>query len=310
MENNTDGEISTSHGVHPRVLQVSGDEVHRWCGAIWSIGPGGQQLVGELRSLVESTLAAHWMQPPVEYDTETELVNSFDAVFYDAVSQELAGELEADGWHPVELRGLVIDEYEQFDVFVDEAEAQGRSIGARPDGLWRCEIGAGQGLVDIDGAAFRTRVVELWDDGVWGDTPGWFSRAYCRELASRTDLKVAPDRAGLDDLQDAVVGEGIDGIAWLDPIDYQALCDFIGVVLQATTSFDVQWGTCPVDDETGLAPLPLLRARPSPMGSWSTLKVGRDVIRRVCVPWGDGNEQQRRLTELVADYERRVGGEG
>lgn len=293
--------------VHPAVLRVSGDETRRWCAAVWSTGPETPKLVDEIRGLVESTLAAHWMQPPAQYEPGEGAVNSFDLVFYDEVGEGLNGRLRSEGWHRVDMLGMATDEYEQFEVFVEEAADHGVDVSGRPDALWRCPVRAAEGPGDQSREEFGQGVARMLGDDVWGDSPGWFSRAFCDELGRVANIDIGPNRQGLATLEETVVDTGTEGIRWIDGLAYQALCDFVGVVVQATTSLEVQWGTCPVDEQTGLAPTPLMRMRDG--WGWTRIPVGRDVVQRVALPWHRPPEAPKVgaiTVGLVEEYEERV----
>lgn len=297
--------------VHPAVLQVAGQQARRWCAAIWSTSPGEQQLVEGIRSLVESTLLAHWIQPPAQYEPSGSVVNSFDAVFYESVDHPLAKRLEACGWKPVSLAGMATEEYEQFAIFEQEAQRHEVEISKRPSALWRLEI-VDERRDEIDWDELSKQVAAGIGDEVWGQTPGWLSRAYCQKLERRSEHSISPSRRGLRSLVGAWFDDGdrVQGIRWVDGIGIQALCDFVGVVLQSTTSLEVQWGVCAVDDESGQAPAPLLRAR-RPRGLWQSLAVGRDVGRRLCFPWSDGArsvDPRDAMDRLVDEYVERCEG--
>ncbi len=309
MAKQDDDEIRQTDAVHPAILQVTGDETRRWCAAVWSVGPGEQQLVGRIRGLVESTLAAHWMQPPVQYEPGTDFVNSFDLVVYESTVDGLDARLRADGWDQVDTSRMIAEEYEQFDVLADEARKQGLSVATSPEELWRIPVAPRAEAVDIDHIEFGERIAEMMGDQVWGETPGWFSRAYCEELGERIGVEFTPDEDGLRRLDEALFGFSSDGIHWLEPPSFQAACDFLGVVVDAETDLDVQWGTCPVDEETGLAPLPLFRMRVRGR-DWETIPVGRDVLQGGCVPWETDQKRQTTdgvLTALFSAYRSRFG---
>ena len=289
--------------VHPAVLKVSGDESRRWCAAIWSTDPDERQLVGKIQRLVESTLVAHWMQPPTQYEPQGQVVNSFDLIFYDSVPESLKQALKDSGFQAVHRPLLAPEEYEQFQAFEEEAIKAGRGEVGNPVAVWRVSIERPEGLQSP--SKLGGSVAEKLGDQFWGQAPGWISRVFCEELKEITDVEVSPDRAGLERLERTLFGGPTGGIRWMEPMAYQAVCDFIGVVLQATTSLDVQWGTSPVDEKTGLAPAPVLRVRQSG-GDWAMLAVGNDIIRRACVPWGEDVKTERVLLELLADYDERA----
>lgn len=298
QNNNGNSQIDA---VHPAVLQVSGEQTRRWCAAIWSVNPGEQLLIGEIRGLIQSTLVAHWMQPPLQYEPDTPAVNSFDLVFYEPVDDALGNRLDADGWSPVPIEQMVIEEYEQFEVFEQQAHKAGRQIPTRPAGLWRSEVVGAEEPGDFAWGQLGSEVAEMLDDQVWGDTPGWFSRAYCDRLERRVQLGIGPNVDGLATLASAVIPDDEHRFRWIDGMAYQALCDFVGVVVDATSELEVQWGTCPVDEKSGMAPAPLMRMRQAG-GRWQRVSVGTDVLDRAVLPWGPQGDPAEEMKRLVQQY--------
>ncbi len=294
---------SQTEAVYPAVLQVSGEQARRWCTAVWSNGPGERRLVGELHRLIQGTLIAHWMQPPAQYELMAQPVNSFDVIFYEAAGEKLAGKLRTDGWQSVDLGLLPTEEYEQFEVLAEEAAKRGTAIDEGPAQLWRITFdrpggGGAQGPTQL-GADVAKRL----GDQVWGQTPGWFSRVFCERLKEMTGVELSPNYEGLRRLEQTVFSQWGRGIRWLEPMAYQAICDFIGVAVQAESSAEVQWGSCPVDERTGLAPAPLLRIRHK-KNAWKRIGVGYDVIEQFCVPWGERTKKEAgdTLDTLVRYY--------
>ncbi len=294
--------------IYPAVLHVTGEETRRWCAAIWSVSPGEQRLVDGMRSLIEGTLMAHWMQPPAQYEPTGQVVNSFDALFYESLPDGLSRRLAEEGWASVSLTQMPAEEYEQFEVLEEEARKAGRAVSRRPAQLWRLA------LTDVrdperDWSQLTGRVARGLGEEVWGENPGWFSRAYCQEIDRRWGVKIWPDKTGLRQLTNPLLmgsERGEEGLWWVDPMSFQALCDFLGVVLQSETQLEVQWGMCPVDEQTGLAPAPLLRAR-APKKRWRSLTVAQDVMRRVATPWGRRDKKQvtDAVVDLIDEYEER-----
>lgn len=296
---------SQTEAVHPGVLRVSGEQTSRWCAAVWSTSPGERRLVGEIHRLVQGTLIAHWMQPPAQYELATQAVNSFDLIFFQPLESPLRDRLKAEGWQPVALELMSNDEFEQFQVLSDEARKKAIDIAGGPTALWRVKFEAVGGDESQGPAKLGAAVAEKLEDQVWGQIPGWFSRVFCDQLRRVTAVEVEPTFEGLAALGRTILGHQDRGIHWLEPMAYQAICDFIGVVVQAETELDVQWGTCPVDQTTGLAPAPMLRVR---QGSqpWRNLAVGYDVIEHCCVPWGPKPQTERdgNLEDLARHYAR------
>lgn len=271
-----------SEAICTAVVEVIGEQAKRWCAAVWSTSPGEQQLVGEIQRLVDSTTLAHWMRPPAQYERSGEVVNSFDLIFYETVQKPLRDVLKENGFYSVRQPLLRLDEYEQFEAFNEKARKGGRQVGS-PKAVWRLPF---HGVEQTAPGELGERVARRMGDEVWGQAPGRFSHVFCDELSAVTGVDVEPSREGMNRLETAIAAHSGEGLRWLEPMAYQAICDFVGVVLQANWPVQVQWGSCPVDEASGLAPLPVLRVR-RPGGMWTAAPVGRDVFHRLCVPWGE-----------------------
>lgn len=124
--------------------------------------------------------------------------------------------------------------------------------------------------------------------GPWGSAPGALARASATELAQLGHGGVEPTRAGIERLE-AVVSQRTPGvIRWLDPLLFQALCDLIAVAASTTYAREVEWGVCEPDEDTGLAPPPLIRVA----GKRDSFHVplGEHVLRWCVMPSAHGEE--------------------
>lgn len=98
---------------------------------------------------------------------------------------------------------------------------------------------------------------EAW--GVWGSSPGQLARACVELLAALGEPGIEPTREGIERLEAVVVPDVIDALRWIDPLSFQALCDLVAAAATASFGRAVEWGVCEPDDESGLAPPPVLR---------------------------------------------------
>ena len=302
MDEQKENKNLRTDAVHPAVLKVTGEKTRRWCAAIWSVSPGEQRLIVGIRGLIDGTLIAHWMQPPAQFEPEDQLLNSVDLVFYESVDPELGAALKAEGWKNVQVITMASDEYEQFQVLAEEAKKQGRTVASRPSDLWRVQVEQGGGDEALDFEAIDKVVANEISDEAWGESPGSLSFSYCSHLAEQAGSKIGPSFEGLQRFESLIVSSETDGVQWLGPIRFQALCDYVAVVMQAGTALEVQWGVSSVDKTTGLAPAPMVRIR-SQYTPWRNIALGRDVLRAICVPWGRDDNPGERLTSLIGSYE-------
>ena len=302
MRQEDGSQVLKEAAVHPAVITVQGDQTRRWCMAVWSTDPGEDKLVTGIRDLVEVTTLAAVSQPPSSYEEMREDVNSLDVIFYETPSEALAEALEGDGWREERSLGMSAQEYEQLDVLRREAAAVGHQIADRPSALWRLET---RPSTEEQRDLAKT-VRGAMDGQVWGQSPGWFSKVLCDAGQRQGHLPaIGPTVEGLSTLEKAWVPEGEQrhNSMWLvEPMIFQGICDLVAVVLAQQTELEVQWGSCPIDEASGLAPGPLVRVRKS-AGTWKNQALGRDVLRELSMPWGSPKvEVGSRLAALVSRY--------
>jgi hypothetical protein len=99
---------------------------------------------------------------------------------------------------------------------------------------------------------------------------------------------VEPTRAGIERLEQVVVQRSAGVIRWIDPLLFQALCDLLAVAASGTYGRQVEWGVCEPDEETKLAPPPLIRVA----GKRDSFHVplGEHVLRWCVMPSAHGEE--------------------
>ena len=101
---------------------------------------------------------------------------------------------------------------------------------------------------------------ELAPRDAWGERPGALARACADQLSSFGYLTVEPTREGIERLEAVLISEEPGVVRWIEPQLFQALCDLVAVSATVTFERPVQWGVCEPDQETQLAPPPLLLA--------------------------------------------------
>lgn len=279
------------------------EETRRWTGAIWANGSDLSAFKAQIHRLVVGTVLARLSTPASEKDLREQRFDSFDLLFFEEPPQKLIESLGEEGWTSVDVSQLTEDEEERLTVFQNEARREGLAIPELPVALVRLPIITDMGPVEerVRGAARRAG--DKLGSQMWGERPGQVSKQLYDELRREVQLMVTPDEAGLAIFEDFLV-EQAERALWVPhPVIFQALCDFIGVILQARGDREVQWAPSVIDETTGLADAPLLRARQR-QGTWRMLPVGRDIVSRVIVPWAPTVAGERRLVALLEDYIR------
>jgi len=122
----------------------------------------------------------------------------------------------------------------------------------------------------------------------WGTTPGALARLCADQLAALGYEGVEPTRLGIERLEAVVVHRGEGVLRWIEPILFQALCDLIAVAATVTFERPVQWGVCEPDEDTKLAPPPVLLAERD--GESFHVPLGEHVLRWSVMPSTPGED--------------------
>jgi hypothetical protein len=122
----------------------------------------------------------------------------------------------------------------------------------------------------------------------WGATPGALARLCADQLRALGYEGVEPTRAGIERLEAVVVHRTGGVLRWIEPVLFQALCDLIAVAATVTFERPVQWGVCEPDEETKLAPPPVLLAERD--GESFHVPLGEHVLRWCVMPSAPGED--------------------
>lgn len=111
---------------------------------------------------------------------------------------------------------------------------------------------------------------------VWGETPGGPSKLLATYVRQHFNTTVTPSRDGLHAFELFLVQDKPDELRWMPPLIFQALCDFVGVVLQAEYGLSAQWALCTPDDD-GFAPPPVLRVATAT--GYEQIAIGERIVK-------------------------------
>ena len=264
--------------VHPRVLEVELEDAHQWAMACWD-DPGMHELHRQLERLMASTILAEMSRPSGQPDLPEREFEAFELVAFAKFFPESASVLSKLGF---EQADYVPDQYvERMDAWRLEAEELGHDLSHRPDSVWRSEFRFHGSEMDsrLDGIHRGLRA--KLDGELWGETPGGPSKLAADFLRRRFNTRIEPSLAGLDEFAMIVVQEPGDYIRWMRPLLFQAVCDFVGVVLQAEGDYAVDWAVCEPDDD-GFVPPPLFRLRSA--GEATHVPIGRWLVEWCMMP--------------------------
>ena len=280
--------------VHPRVLEVGLEEGKEWTFACWR-DPGAATMGEVFGNLVEATLLKELSRPPSwEREEEREFVG-LRLLTFDSLAKDTRSVVEKLGFSEVPYDP---DEYsERMSAWRQEAQSAGLEVPARPVSIWHLPVARNEEnastLQSIEG-----ELLEQLGDEVWGATPGGISRHAARILDEHVGADVQLGAEGLETFQRYFVLERPGAVRWIPPVFFQAICDFVGVVLHGKYGVRVQWGMCEPDPR-GIVPPPMFRD-PSSSGS-GTIPIGRDVSNWCVMPYnGVAPSLAERVDELAA----------
>lgn len=277
--------------IHPRVLQVGLEEGREWTLACWW-DPGPEALDEQLGTLVDATLLRALSRlPRWELEEHREYVGVRLFVF---------GELESGSRETIESLSFSEVAYrpdeqtERMNAWRNEAEAAEMPVPTRPESVWHLPL-THPDEYGGDLLAIESEMLEAIGEGVWGEAPGAMSRHLAEGIEERFDEEISLGLTGLEAMTGVVFPDGgKEGVRWTRPVFFQAICDFVGVVLHGKYGVEVQWGMCE-PDERGNVPPPMFRYGAGRKAR--RIPVGR-IVQEACVLPG-GREAS--LVEVVDD---------
>lgn len=262
--------------VHPRVLEVGLDDGREWTMAIWE-ATDAERLVDELQQLTRATLLRR-LSRPSEGPGEPELDFLGLRLFsFDSLRRQTREQLEHRGFSEVSYDP---DEFtERMKAWRGEARSSGVDVPARPISIWLLPVEHHDDERREDLEAIEAYMAETLGEERWGQTPGGISKLFARRLEDRYGVEVGLGRSGLDTMEEFAFPEADGAVRWSYPLFFQAVCDYIGVVLHASYGIEVQWGICEPGPR-GEIPPPIFR-HPA---SGRTIPVGRALLDWCVLP--------------------------
>lgn len=271
--------------LHPRVLEVEVEGEREWVFAGWQ-DPGGARMFHQhLRKLVEATFLHELSQPP---SSGADMLGRRYArlrlmMFCDVEGLEQA--VQAFGF-----RTRPWDEARHgasVGVLRDEAETVHGSLPSVPWSVWEAPIRHPQGRLGEQLLELQAMMSERMGDDVWGATPGGPSRLLSIYLRETFGEEIQPDLEGLDRMEFLLVQRETGCIRWIPPLLFQALADFVGVVLHTHFKCGVSWAVSEQEDD-GMIPPPLFRITRGPQQTH--LPIALHLLRWCMMPIQEGEE--------------------
>ena len=269
--------------IHPRVLEVGLEEGTEWTLACWN-DPGEAGMRTQFGQLVRATLLKEMSRLP-EWEREEERafvgmrLLSFDSLVREGrvVLEELG--FAEEPYDPDQFS-------ERMAAWRQEARAAEMEVPARPVSNWHLPVvdpaSERPGLAGVE-----ARMLDKLGSEAWGQTPGAMSRHAARELEAEFDIEIALGSEGLRTMASYLTTDAKSAIRWTAPVFFQAICDFVGVVLHGKYGIRVQWGVCEPDPR-GVVPPPMFRQPGS--GTDGTIPIGAHVLDWCVMPVAEGGD--------------------
>lgn len=270
--------------VHPRVVHARAPGGARTI-VLASFAPATnvRALHAALKPLIEAALLAELSRPASELDDEHDRVVALELYTFAAQPFDVAPALSPFALVPASLddpdahRALALLRREAQQVegtIPDEAIARHRATFAS----------ARHPLA----AQLAQRLRTSGPKEAWGVKPGLLARSAADALSALGHAGVEPSQRGIERLEQVVLAREPRTIRWIDPLLFQALCDLVAVRGASSPSISVQWGVCEPDEETQLAPPPVLRVERD--GDSFHVPLGEHVLRWCVMPAGPSED--------------------
>ena len=264
--------------VHPRVVYARAPNGERNI-VLASFAPaaGARALHAALKRLIEGVLLATVSRPKGELAEDERAPSALELYTFVAHPFDVTPALS-----PFALREAALDQpsaHAASALLRREAQLVEGLLVAEPQRLHRAPIREGSHPL---AAALERALREHGPDAPWGSQPGALARVCADQLAQLGHAGVAPTRAGIERLEEVVVQLTPGAIRWMEPLSFQALCDLIAVTATVQYGRDVEWAVCDPDEETKLAPPPLIRV--AGRGESFHVPLGEHVLRWCMMP--------------------------
>lgn len=256
------GEVAPRPILSSNVLEVELEHSQRFVLSCWRTTPLEEEpsFEASLRGLLQATLLQELSRPPGWGDAAHRKIDGVDLFVFDALSPEQEEALARQGFAPQTFDPLAHGN--RLHAWQNEATLQGwRAPGDAPTSLWYAPLrvqSAEQDTLTKTLRAAHEEIARRHDARLWGAYPGEPSHTLASILERELQYKLSPDMEGLQKLDALIIERATQRIRWIEPMVFQALCDFMGILIMASKRARVQWGMCESDRHGGHLP-PLFR---------------------------------------------------
>lgn len=280
--------------IHPRVLEVELEPGHEWTMALWD-DPGDEGVQTELVQLLRATILRELSRPPRQQRNAAREFLGARILSFESLREPTRSALGSLGW---EEQAFDSEEYsERMKAWRDEAQAADLASPGRPTSIWQLPVAHPDPPRHDRLDEIAETMLESLGDEIWGATPGGMSKLLAKGLEDRFGAEIGLGAGGIDTMVSHVVPEAPDELCWVRPVVFQALCDFVGVVLHGSYGVRVQWGLSE-PDQRGLVPPPMFRDP----NTQRTIPIGRALVDWCVLPEPESTPSGRiaeRVEELA-----------
>lgn len=283
--------------VNPSVLEVELEDGYEWVYAAWADPGGANALRRELERLMAVTLMLHLSTPPKFVDSRE--FRTMRLMVFAPVDESVAEAMQTLGFRESSFEA---QRYQGRILSLHEiAREAGWEIPGRPESMWDAQITRPDAVLTRAMQAINSTIAEEMGDRLWGGEPGLASKLLAEQIRARFGTQIEPTREGLKQLDVLLVDHTPGTIRWMPPMIFQALCDFVGVVIQNDLGRQVGWAESKFDDVEQPQP-PFLQVE-SPEGP-KLLPIGIKMTRWLAMPLLPGLAEQlldARVDEAIQD---------
>ncbi len=282
--------------VDPMVSEVELEAWQEWALACWRAPENdadGRALLKELTPIIEATILQEMSRPPGWGGATDRRMKAIHLFVFDRLHDAQRDALGRMGFERVDFDPEVYAN--RLKVWQNEATRAGWEVPTAPTSLWLARLDRGSPeMAEKLREVHEALAVRLGAD-IWGAKPGTPSHEMASLLERHFSVSIQPDDAGLHTLDMLMVDRATHTIRWVEPMLFQGICDFVGVVWSARDK-QVRWGACESDNRGGHYP-PLLRVGAS--GGPRDIAVGLALLRAAVMPI-QSEDQAPRLEQWAA----------
>lgn len=277
--------MSQGPEVHAQVFEVQLEDGHEWLYSIWREPNELTELERQLRRLLEVTQLMY-----LSGASKAETPNDFRSIrilVFDQLSEGAVRTLEAFGF---ERTIFEPDQYRNRMLSLENQAMQaGWSIPARPKSVWHAPIVRPDPALLTPLLSIERRLRQQFETSQWGEVPGESSKLLADQIKKHFGVDITPDAKGLDQLDVLLLDHTEGKFRWMMPGIFRALCDFVGVYIQANHPLRVGWAVAKKDADFPAPPI----FRVNQKNRAIMYPVGQYIIRWAVMP--DRTEQGPRI---------------